>query len=65
LTSGPIPGLRVALVVARKTVVRELFPRRARRDEGVKLRLDSGVRVKRAEPDRHFVALGPLRAEEA
>jgi hypothetical protein len=55
----------MALVVARKTVVRELIPRRARCNEGVKLRPDSGVRVERAEADRHLVALGPLRAEEA
>ena len=33
-TSGAIPGLRVAFVVARKTVVRELIPRRARCNEG-------------------------------
>jgi hypothetical protein len=55
----------MTFVVTRETVIRDHFPGRPRRDEGVELRPDTGIRVERAEADRHFVALRPIRAEEA
>lgn len=55
----------MALVVARETVVRDLIPGRPPSDEVVKLRADTGVAVERAEADRYFVTLRPLRAEQA
>ena len=55
----------MAPVVPRKTVIRDLIPWRSRRDEGVELRLDTGLAVERAEADRHFFALRPLGAEQA
>ena len=55
----------MTFVVARETVIRDLLPRCPRRDEGMELRPDSGVCIERAEADRHFVTLRPLRAEEA
>jgi hypothetical protein len=55
----------MALVVAREAVIRDLIPGRPRRDEGAELRPDSRVGVERAEADRHFFALRPLRAEQA
>jgi hypothetical protein len=55
----------MALVVARESVIRDLIPRSPRRDEGAELRPDTRVGVERAEADRHFFALRPLRAEQA
>lgn len=55
----------MTFVVARETVIRDVIPGRPRRDEGVELRPDTGVRIERAEADCHFVAFRPLRAEEA
>ncbi len=58
-------GLRMAFLVARQTVIRDLIPRRPRGDEGVELRADAGLAVERAEADRNFFTLRPLRAEQA
>ena len=55
---------RVALVVPRKAVIRDLIPRRPRGDEGVELWPDPRLAVEGAETDRDFIALGPLRAEQ-
>ncbi len=55
----------MALVVARETVIRDFIPGRSRGDEGAELRPDTRVGVERAKADRHFLALGPLRAEQA
>ena len=55
----------MALVVARKTVIRDVIPGRSRRDEGVELRSDARVGIERAETDCDFLALRPLRAEQA
>jgi hypothetical protein len=55
---------RVALFVARKVVIRDLIPGRPRRYEGVELRPDPGLAVERAEADRDFFALRPLRTEQ-
>jgi hypothetical protein len=55
----------MTFVVAREAVIRYLIPRRARRDEGVKLRPDTRVGVKRPEADSYFLALRPLGSEQA
>jgi hypothetical protein len=64
-TSLRLALLRMALVVARETVARELIPGRSRSDERVELRPDTRLAVERAEADRYFFALRPLRAEQA
>src|SRR5512132_9602 len=58
-------GSRMALVVVRQAVIRDVIPRRARGDEGVELRADAGLAVERPETDRYFFALRPLRTEQA
>jgi hypothetical protein len=55
----------MALVVARETVIRDLIPRRPRGDKGVELWADTRLAVERAEADRDFIALWPLRTEQA
>jgi hypothetical protein len=55
----------MALVIARKTVIRDLIPGRPRPDEGAELRPDTRVGIERAEADRHFFAPWPFRAEQA
>ena len=55
----------MSLVVARETVIWDLIPGRPRRYEGAELRPDARIGVERAEADRYFFALRPLRAEQA
>jgi hypothetical protein len=55
----------MALVVTRKTIIRDLVPGRSRRGEGAELRPDTRVGVERAEADSYFLALWPLRSEQA
>jgi hypothetical protein len=65
VSAGLGSGSRMALVVARQAVIRDLVPGRSRGDEGVELRPDARLAVKRAEADRDFLAFRPLRAEQA
>jgi len=55
----------MALVVAGEAIIRDLIPRRPRRDEGVELRPDTRVGVKRPEADSYLLALRPLCSEQA
>src|SRR5687768_7228502 len=58
-------GCRMALVVVREAVIRDLMPGRPRGDEGVELRADAGLAVERPKANRDFFALRPFRAEQA
>ncbi len=55
----------MAFVVAREAIIRNFVPGRPRRDEGAKLGTDTRVGVERAKADRYFLALRPLRPEQA
>jgi plastocyanin len=55
----------MALAVAREAVIRNLIPGCPRSDEGVELRADPGLAVKRPEADRDLFALRPLCTEQA
>src|SRR4029450_2864546 len=58
-------GLRMAFLVARQTVIRDLIPGRPRGDEGVELRADAGPPRERPEADPNFFPRRPPRAKQA